>query len=202
MLGRLVSFLFNAGMAAYFVYAFFFPAETQQWLALQGQYVLLTEMFSILTAMFLAEAMQTDPRRRIYEITRAYPVHPGFFLAAVFTLAFYVLFSYRQSSLVAYFVMSVGVKAASMVFTPDFKAEITQTGQNMILLIFGAMASVVVSRIFLFVFVQRIVAITPTDAFVLLWGLVYFVGLAVLSLKPEWLPVPIESSVQMDERQK
>lgn len=194
---RLVPFLFNAGMAVFFLFAFFFSQLTGHWLGTGGLYVMTLEFISVFIILFSAQALRKDTGWTGGESAQWLPLA----LAALFAVLWG--FALNQLETLWYFAGSMGVKIYAMKKSPDAKAEGIQAAYAVLLLTLGAFIALALSPTGLF-FAEKTEEISnnirqtapgveglavDNPFFTAIWGSVYFLGMAVVALRPAWLPL-------------
>lgn len=213
MLDRILPFSFNASMAAYFAYSFLFPAATGFWLVKDGFAIILLEFFSFFIILALATGLNKDSG---WEYSGPAPGTRSFWLMLAAVLAMAFLFSFVLGALVlfGYFLLSLGVKAYQLHHLPDAKAEGQQVAFAVLFFLLGAFAAVALSPWLASQFPDSVAALSAAfrqtgydvegDAvdnpgFIAIWGLLYFVGMALAGLFAYHLPAPSKPAAVADD---
>jgi len=193
-LTRFISFLFNLSVAGYFVYAFLFPEATGYWLAQGGFYVFIAEFLGIFVLLLLAQALGKKTGW-----TYSGDANPWLFIGVVMAMAFVFAWSLNALWAFGFFLISTVVKAFQIHHSPDAQSEGRQAVYSLLFLLLGTFGALFLSPL-AYAFPHSVDVLSAVarsggaeglavdnPGFNAIWGLIYFLGMAFVSLKPGWL---------------
>jgi len=202
-LEQLISVLFYAGMACWFLYAFFFPVESDYWLMRNGIPVMFIEFLT----PFIALSLATLLRKETFW-TWSHKLLAFAFLAVLLFLAFAITDARSNLWLFGYLMLSAVIKFLGFRSFADIRSEATEVLILMTFSISFAATALLLSVFSILFPVQRAAQLEfyyttlPTSrqssfiygnpGFIALWGFLYFIFLALRPFMPEhWTKAPL-----------
>lgn len=167
MIQNISYLLFHLGMAGYFIYAFFYPAETDFWLVKNGFPIIMLEFFGIFVMLGLAHFTGKDTGWRasgaykhpkLKEVFEKISIKTGIperrldmlftaLIGLVMAFAFTAIFNIM---LFVYFLVSVAVKYFSFLGREHLLHEGLEIGYMVLFLVFGMFFAMLFSFVFIF----------------------------------------------------